>query len=813
MRNNHFAHIFIDQNKKIHYQTLRDHNRNTARYASECLSLIGLKSCGMLAGILHDGKGTDKFQDYIKTASEWDAYEKGYGDKPDRKVSRGSVNHTFAGVIYLLDKYHDKKDFYSCITSEIIACAIGSHHGLFDCQDLDGNNGFIHRVKETDREVIQYSQAKESFENEISSEKEIDQLFQKSKSEIQSLLNQISDVLNNNNQNDLDNIFMEISLLERMLTSALIYADRRDTAEFMSSDSYPDIEPDWSRDIQIFEEKYSHLNAGGSSKSLINSVRKGISDQCVSFAEKPEGIYRMDVPTGGGKTLTSLRYALYHAKKYKKNKIIYVIPLLTIIDQNAEDLKEYLPEETVLEHHSDVAREKMNMDELKQYDLIRDRWTAPVIITTLVQILDILFSSKTSAIARMRALSNSVIIFDEVQSVPIKTLALFDSAINFLSNICHSTVILCSATQPEFEALQHYPMYVNHDKMVTLNQTQEAVFKRQKYHEETDNELTIDELAEQAVDIVSDKNPLMIVCNTKSEAKNLFDLLSKKEINVMHLSAGMCKAHRKEIINAIKEKLRRIQNGETEERFILVTTQLVEAGVNFSFRSVIRVLAGNDNLVQTGGRCNRSNEYGAGDVYLVRLNGENVKLRNLPDIQRAQSSMVNTIERFKNKGDFTPESEDFIRSYYTGLYVEADNDGETLYKFTPKRHSETSMTSLLSNDLKNDTKDYILAQPFKTTGDYFSVFDDNTYEVIVPYKKGADIIDRIKALSNDIPKALFKEASDYTVSIYEWQKQKLEENGMISSIGDGMIYLLEPEAYGDSGIIVDAEFSTNDLII
>ena len=123
------------------------------------------------------------------------------------------------------------------------------------------------------------------------------------------------------------------------------------------------------------------------------------------------------------------------------------------------------------------------------------------------------------------------------------------------------------------------------------------------------------------------------------------------------------------------------------------------------------------------------------------------------------------------------------------------------------------MTSLLSNDLKNDTKDYILAQPFKTTGDYFSVFDDNTYEVIVPYKKGADIIDRIKALSNDIPKALFKEASDYTVSIYEWQKQKLEENGMISSIGDGMIYLLEPEAYGDSGIIVDAEFSTNDLII
>lgn len=280
----------------------------------------------------------------------------------------------------------------------------------------------------------------------------------------------------------------------------------------------------------------------------INQLRLEIADQCRDFAKVQPGIYRLNVPTGGGKTLSSLRYSLYHARNYHKKRIIYVIPLLSIIDQNAEELESYLPNERVLEHHSDVVIEKKHSDELEQYDLMKDRWTAPVIITTMVQILDILFSAKTQTIARMRALCDSVMIFDEVQSVPVKTLMMFNSAINFLAAQCRTTVILCSATQPEFESLKEFPLNVSDKIMVRLEQKQLQLFKRHDYHIVSDDELEIGEVIEKAVQIEKQQNPLMIVCNTKSEAIQIYQGLRDRvdgTVNIRHLSASMCKEHRK----------------------------------------------------------------------------------------------------------------------------------------------------------------------------------------------------------------------------------------------------------------------------
>ena len=508
-----YAHIKINKGS-LKRQTLIEHNRNVCRIAAECLETVNLKNLGMLAGLLHDGKGTEKFQDYLKRSVEYDGYEMGYFQKPDfDKPVRGSVNHTFAGVIYMLEKYH-KGDTAQKLTAEIISLAIGSHHGLFDCEDIGRtSNGFTHMIK-ADRDSIHYEQAAYSFEHEISSVDELDCLFEKAVYEVTSFSQKINQYIEkyklNNSQGDrklfIKDFNMYLCITARLVISALIYADRRDTAEFYDDCNYDDIKGGWDRDIKEFEYRYGLF---GKSKAGINAVREDISEQCVAFADRPTGIYRMDVPTGGGKTLASLRYALYHAKKHDKKKIIYVIPLLTIIEQNASVIRQYLPYENILEHHSDVVREDMTSTELSEYDLCRDRWSSPVIITTLVEMLNILFGDRTSDVSRLRALCDSVIIFDEVQSVPKNMLAMFNSALNYLSGFCNTTIILCSATQPEFGSIRHFPLNISENRMVSLSKEQLGYFKRYRYHDLTEHDMSTTDLADVAIKTAEDKNALM----------------------------------------------------------------------------------------------------------------------------------------------------------------------------------------------------------------------------------------------------------------------------------------------------------------
>ncbi len=826
------AHLVIEKDGSIREQTLSKHNQNVGRYASRSLADVGLRHCGMLTGLLHDGKGTDCFQEYLRQSAAWNAYDQGIIDMPEfHRPRRGTVNHTFAGVIYLFDRYYkgDETEVFTRYTVEILSAAIGSHHGLFDCENLEGINGYYHRVKEVSRDDIQYEQAKQAFEEEISTSQEIDDLFDKTRNEIKVLFAHISSLYKkyaelHSNAREFINLY--ISFTVRLISSALMYADRRDTAEFSDQTQYPDIMADWKRDIEDFDWKYSSLLAQMSGKSLsfINQVRTNISEQCVNFAQAPAGIYRLDVPTGGGKTLASLRYALHHAQKYDKKRIIYVIPLLTIIDQNAEEIKSYIPNETILEHHSDVILENQNQDELQSWELMKDRWSAPVIITTLVQILEIFFSSKTSSVSRFRSLCNSVMIFDEVQSVPTSCIAMFNSVLNFLNEVCGATIILCSATQPEFHRIKDYALHLSEQKIVELTQQQMQAFHRHGYINQIEPELTLEELSNRALEIVKKCNPLMIVCNTKSEAKQLcvhLKELTDDSVIIKHLSAGMCKAHRKEIIEDVKTCLRQVQTGEETRFFILVTTQLVEAGINFSFHSVIRVLAGNDNLVQTGGRCNRSNEYGSGEVHLVRLSGEQKSLKKLPDIQKAQNAMLSTLHWLCDADAlFDPENPNFISEYYNRLYAQIDRSEHlTGYPFRYKDGKTYHMVALLGGlQARKGGKDYsLLRQPFKTVGEYFTVFDENTYEVLVPFKEGKILIEEIRRLEEDnrpISGQLYKKTSEYSVQIYEWQREILERNGMLEMIYHDRLIILHEDAYDDaSGINVESEWKTEDLII
>ncbi len=320
-------------------QSLKEHCINTARYASESLRLPGFYHTAYLAGLLHDmGKATEKFHVYL---------EKAYHGE---EVLRGSVNHTFAGVVYLLENYHmDIKEKYDCLASEVIAFAIGGHHGLFDCADLEGKNGFLHRLQK-DKKELAYEEAVENYFENVISEEEAEKQFHLASQEVQQFFQKAKALFSSQEE-----VGFQVGLLSRLVLSAVIYGDRRDTAEFMGQVQLCKPVFHWRVQRDFLEGKIACFD----SAAKINQIRKEISQQCLESAGLPTGIYRLNVPTGAGKTLCTLRYALAHAEKFQKKRIIFIIPLLSVLDQNAKVIREYIKDSScVLEHHSNVLHEK-----------------------------------------------------------------------------------------------------------------------------------------------------------------------------------------------------------------------------------------------------------------------------------------------------------------------------------------------------------------------------------------------------------------------------------------------------------------------
>lgn len=398
-----YAHI-SDKNQ---YQSARDHCRNAAHYASLALTPIGLSHTAYLAALLHDmGKFKKEFNDYLLDAAIL--------HKP---VKRGSVNHTFAGVRFVLNQWHNTDEFgYSEITAELLAFAIGSHHGLFDCIDENRNSGFLYRLE---KEGTHYTEASKNFLLQCANQAELNDLFQHSVEEISPVLTKISG-LPQQQKDEIANseIYFYLGLLARMLLSAVIEGDRRDTAEFMDGASFPQWPTNmcgtWSECLCRMEQKLQQFP----SDKPIDLARQSISNRCAAFAQRPSGVYRLNVPTGGGKTLSSLRYALAHAKRWNKSRIIFTSPLLSILDQNARIIRTYVGDDhLILEHHSNLVKPSDGNGELNRLELLTESWDCPIIITTLVQLLNVLYSGDTSSIRRFHALCNSIIVIDEYEII------------------------------------------------------------------------------------------------------------------------------------------------------------------------------------------------------------------------------------------------------------------------------------------------------------------------------------------------------------------------------------------------------------
>ena len=442
-------------------------------------------------------------------------------------------------------------------------------------------------------------------------------------------------------------------------------------------------------------------------------------------------------------------------------------------------------------------------DELEDYELRCRHWDKQIICTTMVQFFDTLFSSRTEALRRMHRFADSIIIIDEVQSIPIRCVYLFNLAMNFLSNFMGCTIVLCSATQPTFEQCK-YPIMLDKESSMTGDYTKDFEdFKRTEVVSLLNNQgNTYEEAAVICMDKYRENGNLLFVVNTKTAAaeiySNVVQLNAEEEIKakVVHLSTSMCPAHRRKAIDDIRRML------DNNERVICITTQLIEAGVDISFKCVIRSSAGLDNIAQAVGRCNRNGEDDCRNVYIIKLKDEYIaKLGKLKEAQHQCGLIV------RKYGCEQLLSVDIMKRYFRDYYEECarDSNGDMLeYQI---RNSNYSLLDLLSCNIifSNDKGNWKSRQAFKTAGDNFRMIDNNTIDIIVPYNKEASGI--IEALNGEttISQALElqRKAQQYIVSVYDYTFKKLAENDALNEIKVRQdekvcIYALKKEFYNNA---------------
>ncbi|MDU5948408.1 MAG: CRISPR-associated helicase Cas3', partial [Paenibacillus macerans] len=517
-------------------------------------------------------------------------------------------------------------------------------------------------------------------------------------------------------------------------------------------------------------------------------------------------------PTGGGKTLASLRYALKHAITFGKKHIIYILPYTTIIEQNAAEVRRILQDDAhILEHHSNVIEETDQDDEVddglmnirQKLKLAKDNWDSPVIFTTMVQFLNVFYAKGSRNIRRLHNLSESVIIFDEVQKVPVSCVSLFNEALNFLKDFCRSSMVLCTATQPALDFVEHR-LHINPDAEIIqdLNLVIES-FKRVEIKDEAANEIyTNEKLTDFILSKLDEKRNVLIILNTKSVVKDLYRklLATLQDIPVYHLSTSMCAAHRKHILGKIRDHLKH------HEKIICISTPLIEAGVDVSFECVIRSLAGLDSIAQAAGRCNRHGEDPLQQVYVIDHAEENLKhLKEIKKGKEITKQMLVDLQRESTSHGGHLLSVQAMTYYFQRFY----SDVKPLLNFHVSK-LDVSMTRLLFAGLQENKffQEYygnhrnrpplFLLNSYRTAAEHFQVIEDLTKPVIVPYGEGKEIIAELNGAERiDDFGRLMRQAQQFTINLFSYELEKLDNNSGLESCLDGQIRVLKDGAYSE----------------
>ncbi|MDO5411167.1 MAG: CRISPR-associated helicase Cas3' [Lachnospiraceae bacterium] len=774
------------------YQTNYAHSKETAELIRKKNPFSCLENVAYLTALFHDaGKYSDVWQSYFeKRIKSTDA------------SSGGKIDHATAGG-QLMDELLPLSSL-----SQMVQLAIYSHHGLQDCISPEDGR-FIYEKRKKKAFSLPVDECRTRFYSEFN-KNQLEELCRNAQYEIRNLNGNISKKMEEWNLPDLyGNRDFFLGLYERLLMSLLIDADRRNTEDFMSGGDICAFQAEkegeilWLACAENIEKKIASF----SDKRGINQYRSEISDVCRNVSTNSVRRYRLTVPTGAGKTLSSLRFAVNHAIHFHKKRIIYAAPFHSIVDQNADEIREALGmPDIVLEHHCNVVME--NEGEQARYDRITEDWSSPVVVTTAVQFLNTLFSGKTASVRRMHSLCDSIIIMDEVQALPVRIIELFNMAMNFLSEFAGATVVLCTATQPLLEELPRNRLLPS-QYMVPLSARYEEKFRRTQLVDDTAlaaGGMRIETAAHYVMEKAQKYESVLFIANTKACARKLFEMVSElsgEEFAVQHLSTSMCPAHRKDVLNRVNQCLL------SKKRQICISTQMVEAGVNLSFRCVIRSLAGLDSVIQAAGRCNRHREAAMGYVFLVKMHEEAENLSHLKDIRLAQQASLPVLTQFSRHPESLEGSLDsakavnmYFQYYYAGCQK------EMCYPVTVKGVS-TSLVNLLSANpdfCRYGKNGPILKQAFQTAGELFEMIDDGgKTPLVVPYRKNVQMqLDELenRYLPLEQKKQILRELQMDTVSVSETERRKIE-NG-IREIWGGNVLVLDERFYNkNTGVVTE----------
>ena len=746
----YLAHIREEEKGCFVEQSIEEHCLNVARLARELIyedeDSCGLKDLAYNAGLLHDfGKYRPDFQRYILSAS---------GANQSGKVPP-KAPHAIVGAIEARRLFDDPM-----IADTLAYCISGHHRGLYDHNEME------RRLRHGEHK--RWCDACEK-------------------------LTSVED-LGTTNCDDVGEPY-DLQMAIRMLFSVLVDADRLDTERFMNPDLSAErlrIKGNYASLCTLRERLRAKTESFSSAPDTpVNRARAYFLESCRTHgAGSDPGIYTLSLPTGAGKTISSMAWALEMAIRNHHDRIIYVIPYTSIITQTAMVFREIFGKENILEHHSEVVVEQQGEgdsgdEQMSRLKFLTENWDAPIILTTNVQFFESLFSSKPAKCRKVHSITNSVIVMDEVQALPEGFLSPILSAIDTLSEAFHCSILCCSATQPVYDedlnspddGSDYYTPLDTRGDLVPREAKYFVPFDRVDYHLEPQT-VTSQELA----DRLAAEHSVLCVVNSRKDAGQVYralrDLPKVKADEVIHLSRSMCSAHLRRAIETIKDRMR---EGKPTK---VISTQLIEAGVDLDFPCVWRAHSGLGSIIQAGGRCNREGKMERrGQVFVFSLADGS---RPFGNIARGCHATKMLLHKLSNKIT-DPTDPEVIAKYYR-LY----------FKDIPDFDTEG-----IARDLTEDPEDI----NFESAAERFKLIDDEgTFPVIVPYmEEGKALVRKIRN-HEILTREDYHRMQEYSVSLRQGDYSTLLSHGNIEQIpwGEDFISVLVDDECYDSvaGVVI-----------
>lgn len=691
-------------------ETIKAHLENVASQMMAFVSSyhyqdIDVSQYARMTGLGHDiGKYSEQFQQRIR----------GY--------SVIKVDHSTAGAIEMFNR-----------GMVAAAFAIAGHHGGLP-NGKDTTDGCMTARRK--RNIEDYA----DFKNDIS-------------------LERVADVTNVPGKE-----MFSYGFFTRMLFSALVDADFLKTEAFMSDGAV--LRGQYDTIDVLYERLMRYINGKGwleriEEKQELNKIRSEILRECQQKGKTEPGLFSLTVPTGGGKTVASMLFALEHARAHGKERVIYVIPYTSIIEQNAAVYRDIFGEQNVLEHHANVSfdSEEDENDERKRQQLLSmENWDAPIIVTTNVQFFESLFSNKTSKCRKLHHLANSVVVFDEAQMIPLFYTKPCMCAIKELAESYGVTAVLCTATQPDFS------------KLLAPLTVKEICEDYQRYFDIL-KRATVEHIGvltkESLLDKMNGHNQVLTIVNKKKTAQELFESLDVE--GRYHLSAYMTPEHREEVIAEIKERLCKAKE-DSSIKVRVVSTSLIEAGVDVDFPFVYREIAGIDSIIQSAGRCNREGKNRAEDsiVSVFELEEENIPRM----IEKNVGVTLEVREKYDGYDSLLA-----IQSYF-----------RTLFGLDETALDAHGIVEAFEKELF----------PFRTIGEKFRLIEQNTKMLIIP-RNGEEsrLVEdlRRKIKEGESFKGILRKLGRSSLNLYETDYNKLMQEGQADELLEGIAVLQYMKSY------------------